>query len=53
MLEDLVAHVPSCVINELVQDSIVIARNEHQQLKEQFDAKLNEWDAQKVWHYDL
>ena len=47
-LEDLVAHVPNCIIRELVQDSIAVARNEHQELKLDFDAKLNELDAQKV-----
>ncbi|KAK2168021.1 hypothetical protein LSH36_21g05004 [Paralvinella palmiformis] len=46
-LEDLVAHVPNCIIRELVQDSIAVARNEHQELKLDFDAKLNELDAQK------
>ncbi len=47
-LENLLAHVPSCVIRELIQNRVAMATANRKQRDEEFQAKLNDWSGTKV-----
>ena len=47
-LEELVGHVPHCVIGEVMLEAIQEAKAEKLQLNQQFSLKLKEWDDEKV-----
>ena len=47
-LESLVAHIPRCVIGEVLKEATRQMKEERAQLDKQFAAKQKEWDSLKV-----